>query len=127
MYIKETQNFPVVKISYQLEDALSFEANIAAYEALLAHEKTFVFISEGPFPQQQASHEERKKVAAWVKQKRQTLTTFVKALIHVEPDEQIRLSAQKFANNFIKFSGYPMFVVANQAQAQQLIQAVLKI
>ncbi|MFW1967232.1 hypothetical protein ACG95P_09195 [Acinetobacter guillouiae] len=50
----------------------------------------------------------------------------MKALIHIEPDENIRLETQKFANNFIKFTGYPMFIVDNQQQAQKVIDAVLK-
>lgn len=55
-----------------------------------------------------------------------SLAQYVKALIHIEPDANIRLEAQKFANNFIKFAGYPMFIVDNQQQAQQLIDSILK-
>lgn len=126
MFIKDTENFPVVKVSYASEDDMTIEQNIANFEALLDQKKQFVFVGEGPMPEQNASHEERKLVAAWVKQKRNTLTELVKALIHIEPDEQTRLLTQKFANNYIKFTGYPMFVVADQDQAQQVIRAVLK-
>ncbi|TCM67811.1 hypothetical protein EC844_107106 [Acinetobacter calcoaceticus] len=127
MFIKDTQHFPVVEVSYQTADAVTFEDTIAVYEALLDQQKNFVFISEGPFPEQQASHEERQKVAAWVKQKRSAMAKYVKAFVHIEPDQQSRWVAQKFANNFIKFSGYPMFIVVNKEQAQRVIHSVLKI
>jgi len=126
MFIQNLENFPIVRISYQAEDAVSVDETIAIYESLLSRKETFVFISEGAFPEQQNDHEDRKQVAAWVKAKREVLTQYVKALIHIEPDENIRLETQKFANNFIKFTGYPMFIVDNQQQAQKVIDAVLK-
>lgn len=126
MFIQNLENFPIVRISYQAEDAVSVDETIAIYESLLSRKETFVFISEGAFPEQQNDHEDRKQVAAWVKAKREILTQYVKALIHIEPDENIRLETQKFANNFIKFTGYPMFIVDNQQQAQKVIDAVLK-
>lgn len=126
MFIQNLENFPIVRISYQAEDAVSVDETIAIYESLLSRKETFVFINEGAFPEQKNDHEERKQVAAWVKAKREILTQYVKALIHIEPDENIRLETQKFANNFIKFTGYPMFIVDNQQQAQKVIDAVLK-
>ena len=126
MIIQNLENFPIVRISYQAEDAVSVDETIAIYEALLSRKETFVFISEGAFSEQKNDHEERKQVAAWVKAKREILSQYVKALIHIEPDENIRLETQKFANNFIKFTGYPMFIVDNQQQAQKVIDAVLK-
>ncbi len=126
MFIQNLENFPIVRISYQAEDAVSVDETIAIYESLLSRKETFVFISEGAFPEQKNDHEERKQVAAWVKAKREILTQYVKALIHIEPDENIRLETHKFANNFIKFTGYPMFIVDNQQQAQKVIDAVLK-
>lgn len=126
MFIQDTENFPVVKISYQSTDAISVEENIARFEALLDREQPFVLVGEGPTPEQQGSHEELKFVAAWVKQKRSDLAEFVKALVHIEADEQSRLIMQKFANNYVKFAGYPMFVVTSQQQAQQVIRSVLK-
>ena len=126
MFIQNLENFPIVRISYQAEDAVSVNETIVIYESLLSRKETFVFISEGAFPEQKNDHEEHKQVAAWVKAKRESLTQYVKALIHIEPDENIRLETQKFANNFIKFTGYPMFIVDNQQQAQKVIDAVLK-
>ncbi|MFW2103084.1 hypothetical protein [Acinetobacter guillouiae] len=126
MFIQNLENFPIVRISYQAEDAVSVDETIAIYESLLSRKETFVFISEGAFPEQKNDHEERKQVATWVKAKREILSQYVKALIHIEPDENIRLETQKFANNFIKFTGYPMFIVDNQQQAQKVIDAVLK-
>lgn len=126
MFIQDIENFPVVKISYQSSDQISLEENIARFEALLDRQQAFVLLGEGPAPEQQASHEERKFVAAWVKQKRSNLAEFVKALVHIETDEQSRLLMQKFANNYVKFAGYPMFVVTSQQQAQQIIRSVLK-
>ena len=126
MFIQNLENFPIVRISYQAEDAVSVDETIAIYEALLSRKETFVFISEGAFSEQKNDPEERKQVGAWVKAKREILSQYVKALIHIEPDENIRLETQKFANNFIKFTGYPMFIVDNQQQAQKVIDAVLK-
>ncbi|AOA57691.1 hypothetical protein [Acinetobacter larvae] len=125
MYISETQNFPIVKVGFQEQDVLPFDENIAYFEALLARQSPFVLLSEGPFPEQQQSHEERKQIAAWVKQKRELLSEYIKAHIHIEADEQVRLASQKMANNYVKFSGYPMFIVADHVQAQKMIDSLL--
>lgn len=127
MFIKETDQFPVIRVSYQPQDSIPVKDNLEIYESLLDKEQNFVFVSQGPFPEAEPNHEERKMVAAWVKQKREILTQYVKALVHIEPNEQIRLAEQKFANNFIKFSGYPMFIVENEEQADQIINSVLKL
>jgi hypothetical protein len=126
MFIQNQDSFPVIRISFQAEDAVPIGETIAIYESLLSRKQSFVFLSEGAFPSQKTDHEERKQVAAWVKAKREILAQYVKAFIHIEPDADIRLETQKFANNFVKFSGYPMFIVDNQQQAQKLIDAVLK-
>ena len=126
MLIKDVQNFPVVTLSYAAEDQISVDETIEMYELLLQKQKVFVFLSSGVMLQEKNDHEERKKVASWVKANRERLSTYVKALVHIEPDESLRLEAQKFAQNFIKFSGYPMFIVENQKQADKLIQSVLK-
>lgn len=126
MFIQNLDNFPVIEISFQAEDAVTVSETIALYESLLSRKETFVFLSEGAFPTQNADHEERKQVAAWVKAKRDVLAQYVKAFIHIEPNADIRLEIQKFADNFVKFSGYPMFIVDDQQQAQKLIDTVLK-
>lgn len=126
MFIQNLENFPIIPISFQPADAVSVTETIAIYESLLNRKEIFVFLSEGAFSEPQADHEARKQVAAWVKSKREILAQYVKAFIHIEPDANIRLETQKFANNFIKFSGYPMFVVDNQQQANKIIDAVLR-
>ncbi|MFW1802277.1 hypothetical protein ACG9YX_19905 [Acinetobacter nematophilus] len=126
MFIQNLENFPIIPISFQPADAVSVTETIAIYESLLSRKEIFVFLSKGAFPEQQTDHEARKQVAAWVKSKREILAQYVKAFIHIEPDANIRLETQKFANNFIKFSGYPMFVVDNQQQANKIIDAVLR-
>lgn len=67
MYIQDISNFPVIPVGYNNQDGLCVEQNIQCFESLLLKEQPFVFLSEGPFPEEQASHEERKFVAAWVK------------------------------------------------------------
>ena len=126
MLIKNIENFPIVGLSYRAEDQVSVDETIETYEELLDKQQAFVFLSEGSMNQENNNHEERKKVASWVKQNRERLAHYVKALVHIEPEENLRLEAQKFANNFIKFSGYPMFIVESQAKADQLIDSVLK-
>ncbi|MCX5469245.1 hypothetical protein [Acinetobacter nematophilus] len=126
MFIQNLENFPIIPISFQPADAVSVTETIAIYESLLNRKEIFVFLSEGAFSEPQADHEARKQVAAWVKSKREILAQYVKAFIHIEPDANIRLETQKFANNFIKFSGYPMFVVDNQQQANKIIDALLR-
>ncbi len=126
MLIKNIENFPIVDLSYRTEDQVGVDETIAMYEVLLDKQQPFVFLSEGKMDQENNDHEARKKVAIWVKQNRERLTHYVKALVHIEPEESLRLEAQKFANNFIKFSGYPMFIVESQAKADLLIDSVLK-
>jgi len=126
MFIQNLESFPIIRISYSLEDAVTVHETIDIFESLLSRKEAFIFISEGAFLTQKSDHEERKQIAVWVKTNREVLTQYVKALIHVEPDERIRLDIQKFANNYVKFTGYPMFVVENKQQAQQLISSILK-
>lgn len=130
MFIQNLENFPVVSVSFKEEDIVPVSETIAIYESLLSREMDFVFLSEDSQPpsqpQEKDNHEERKLVAAWVKAHRDLLAKYVKAFIQIEPNEEIRLQTQKFANNFVKFSGYPMFVVDDLAQAQKVIDSVLK-
>lgn len=129
MFIQDVKNFPVIDVSFLEKDAVSVQKTIEIYESLLSRKEKFVFLSTGLLPQPNSAQnhqEDRKKVAAWVKANRETLAHYVKAFIQIEPDAEIRLQTQKFAHNFIKFSGYPMFIVDDQAQAQKLIDAVLK-
>ena len=130
MFIQNLENFPVVSVSFKEEDIVPVSETIAIYESLLSREMDFVFLSEDSQPPSQPqvkdNHEERKQVAAWVKAHRDLLAKYVKAFIQIEPNEEIRLQTQKFANNFVKFSGYPMFVVDDLEQAQKVIDSVLK-
>ena len=130
MFIQNLENFPVVSVSFKEEDSVPVSETIAIYESLLSREMDFVFLSEDSQPPSQPqvkdNHEERKQVAAWVKAHRDLLAKYVKAFIQIEPNEEIRLQTQKFANNFVKFSGYPMFVVDDLEQAQKVIDSVLK-
>ena len=125
LLIKDLHNFPVITISHQPEEQVSVDKTIQVYETLLAKQEAFVFISNGSISQEKTDHEARKIVASWVKNNRERLSKYVKALVHIETDENLRLEAQKFANNFIKFSGYPMFIVESQSEADQVIQSVL--
>lgn len=129
MYIKNVENFPIVSISHDMKDAVSVEETLKIYEILLNKQQYFVFKSDQTFPKfddPKESHEDRKKIAAWVKENRDRLSMWVKGIVHIEPNQELRLEAQKFAQNFIKFSGYPMFVVENEHQSAQLIESILK-
>lgn len=125
MFIRHIENFPIVQISYLAEDAVFVDETLEIFTHLLDKQQKFVFVSRGAFPEQKEQHEDRKKVANWVKQNRDILAKYVKALIHVEPDENIRLVEQKYANNYVRFTGYPMFIVENDGQAEQLIEKFL--
>ncbi len=127
MLIQDLQNFPIISVSYQHTEYVSVDETIAVYESLLEKQQPFVFVSQEGMSRDKSDHEERKRVASWVKTNRERLAKYVKALIHIEPEESLRLEAQKFANNFIKFSGYPMYIVENRDKADQVIQAVLKL
>ncbi|MFW1967231.1 hypothetical protein ACG95P_09190 [Acinetobacter guillouiae] len=68
MFIQNLENFPIVRISYQAEDAVSVDETITIYESLLSRKETFVFISEGAFPEQKMIMKNASKLQHGLKQ-----------------------------------------------------------
>ncbi|WP_026040233.1 MULTISPECIES: hypothetical protein [Acinetobacter] len=127
MYIKNIETFPIITLSYKSKDQQSLDELFESFTALLAKNEKFVFISEGAFDEaeQNNDHESRKRIAAWVKAKRETLSRFVLGLVHIEPDLEQRTKAEQFAKVYLQFSGYPMYVVSSKEESDQLVYQLL--
>ena len=123
MYIHRVENFPVVEID--CSRSMSVDESLAVFSELLLRKQPFVFIGSGSFQDEQNSHEDRKKVALWVKAHKAELTAFVQAMIYIQPDKAIQAVLRQFAENYEKFSGYPMIMVENAEQANQTVQSLL--
>lgn len=91
MLIKDLHNFPIITVSHQPEEQVSVDETIQVYETLLAKQEVFVFITSGLISQEKKDHEARKIVASWVKNNRERLSKYVKALVHIKTDEKLRL------------------------------------
>ena len=127
MYIQSIEKFPIVTLSYKAQDQQSLDELFDSFNALLARNQKFVFISEGAFDEteQNNDHESRKQIAAWVKAKRETLSDLILGLVHTESDREQRAKAEQFAKVYLQFSGYPMYVVSSKEESDQLVQKLL--
>ncbi len=125
MYIRDTSTFPVVHLSYKAEDKTSLDELFEKFESLLSKNQKFVFVSEGPFAEEDNDHEARKRVGAWVKANRATLSRLIVGLVHTETDEKRRVEAEQFAKIFQQFSGYPMYLVLNKTESDATIKRLL--
>ncbi|WP_032861947.1 hypothetical protein [Acinetobacter colistiniresistens] len=127
MYIKNIETFPIITLSYKSKDQQSLDELFETFTALLAKNEKFVFISEGAFDEaeQNNDHESRKRIAGWVKAKRETLSRFVLGLVHIEPDLAQRTKAEQFSKVYLQFSGYPMYVVSSKEESDQLVYQLL--
>ncbi|MEA1672868.1 hypothetical protein [Nitrospirillum sp. BR 11163] len=121
--------FPIVRLSYDQEAAQTEDDAFAAFESLLDRETPFVIIGQGAAADD-ADHEDdpaqRKKMALWSKKNRQRLSTFVKAMVYVEPSATKRLAMKAFQVVSEKFWGYPMLVVASDAEALDKARELLR-
>lgn len=127
MFITNTNHFPIVNISYQAEYKQSLDELFEKFNTLLEYKRKFVFISEGPMNEAESEndHESRKKVSLWVKNNRHILSEFVLALIHIEPDADQRAKLEQFSAVYAQFSGYPLYIVSSQEQADKLTHQLL--
>lgn len=95
---------------------------------LLAREQAFVILNDSGVDESEHEHtqEERKQTSLWMKQNKAALRQFVKAMVLIEKNHAKRIAAKAFSVMFGKFWGYPMLIVADTEQAQELAQKLLR-
>ncbi|TWB40642.1 hypothetical protein [Nitrospirillum pindoramense] len=112
--------FPIVRLSYDQGAAPTGYDAFDTFESLLDRETPFVIIGQGA-GDGDAEHEhdaaQRKKIALWSKKNKPRLRAFVKAMVYIEPSATKRLAMKAFQMVSEKFWGYPMLVVASDAEA----------
>jgi hypothetical protein len=120
----EAEAFPIVRIRYDQEGPSGQDNNLALFEALLDREQPFVLIGNGEHLQQE-SHEERKRIALWMKRNRVRLNRLVRAMVYVEPNTVKRLAARPATFVFEKFWGFPMLVSESDRDATAIAESLL--
>ncbi|WP_206245649.1 hypothetical protein [Novosphingobium terrae] len=116
--------FPIVRMDFDQDSPGGLDESLATFEALLARRQEFVLIGRGANRQEQ-DHEERKTLAIWMKRHRDSLRSYVLALVYVAPEADDRLAAEAGAATYEKFWGYPMLVTANDAEGLAMAGCLL--
>ncbi|WCM25982.1 hypothetical protein NDN01_18420 [Sphingomonas sp. QA11] len=120
----EDDDFPMVRLHYNRSGPGGLDEGFTAFEAQLNRARPFVLIGHGAGAQAQ-DHEERKRVALWMKRHREPLRQFVLALVYVEPQAANRFVARSGAETYAKFWGYPMLVTASDEDARAVAARLL--
>lgn len=122
--------FPIVRLSYDQGSAQNENEAFDVFDRLLDRRTPFVIIGHGAAADD-ANHEhdpaQRKKIALWSKKNKQHLRTFVKAMVYIEPSAPKRLAMKTFQALSEKFWGYPMLVVASDAEALDKARELLRL
>ncbi len=119
-------HFPHVWL-HLIDNTQSTEEGFDRYRQLLERGEAFVLLNaEGlDFSAYPQSKDEMQYVAQWRKTHRSLLRQRVLAAIFIEPDAVLRDAAQDFAVGYGKFWGYPMLIVASEAEAQAIADRLL--
>ncbi|MEJ4044109.1 hypothetical protein [Erwinia sp. SLM-02] len=119
-------HFPRVWL-HLIDNSQSTEEGFDFYRQLLERGESFVLLNaEGlDFSAYPQSRDEMQYVAQWRKTHRSLLRQRVLAAIFIEPDAARREAAQDFAVGYGKFWGYPMLIVASEADAQATADRLL--
>ncbi|WP_455813620.1 hypothetical protein [Pseudomonas graminis] len=115
----DASQFPLVWIQFDAPDRDPDAPLFSGFEALLARQQAFVILNDEGLPQgrREQPAEEMKQITRWMKAYKNELQAFVKAAIHIEPDESKRLAATHFTLFYEKFWGYPMLLTASREEA----------
>ncbi|WJV52361.1 hypothetical protein PCO85_14070 [Prodigiosinella aquatilis] len=96
-------------------------------EALLARKEVFVFLNDEGIAHDKHAHspEEMKQTTRWMKAHKSELQAFVKASIHIEPNNAKRIAAKPFSIVYEKFWGYPLIMTSSKEEALVIAQKLL--
>lgn len=100
---------------------------MASFSELLARGQPFVFIGEGePGDDQEKDNvEDRRKITRWMKANKTELRRLVKGHVQITPQATRRAAMEAFSVVFVKFWGYPMYIVASDVEARAKAQSLL--
>ncbi|ENA3445638.1 hypothetical protein ABGN35_000992 [Yersinia enterocolitica] len=97
------------------------------FEALLARKEVFVFLNDEGVAHGKHEHspEEMKQTTRWMKAHKSELRSFVKASIHIEPNNAKRIAAKPFSIVYEKFWGYPLIMTPSKEEALAIAHKLL--
>lgn len=121
----DSSDFPIVRLNSDASSVAPIKEVLRQLSDILARNKVFLFMSEGPLDTSGDDIEDRKKMSLWMKANKNEIRRLVKGHIHVQPDTAQRTAAQAFATTSEKFWGYPMFIVPTTEEAQVKAKALL--
>lgn len=115
----DIQDYPFVRMDFSGAGSQSTEETLQIFDDLLKRKQAFVFLAGGADfdkdPRDNAA--ERRLVALWMKQHKDEVRTYPKAMYYIEASSVKRLAAQAFAVVYGKFWGHPMIVKATEQEA----------
>ncbi|CAI1751692.1 Uncharacterised protein [Serratia proteamaculans] len=98
-------------------------AEFAEFSRLLQREQAFVLLCDRRMDENgEHDRDERTQIALWKRDHREALARWVKGMVLIEPDDVRRQAAAEFVDFASRFWGYPVQVVASEAQACELAQ-----
>lgn len=114
----QTDSFPFVWMNFNEAPDHDHDDELADFDRLLEHGARFVILTEDP-PQKDHdhSHEEKKRMAVWIKKRRSLLKELVAAMVVVEQNSLKRIAIKSFSPGFQALWGYPIVAAVSREEA----------
>lgn len=125
----DATHFPFVWMYTAVPGKDANASPFAEFEALLARKESFILLNDEDAAHDKHAHspEEMKQVTRWMKAHKSELRAFVKASIHIEPNNAKRIAAKPFAIVYEKFWGYPLIMASSKEDALAIAQKLLSV
>lgn len=121
----DATNYPIIRMDDASSQDMSVDTVLASLSELLARGNALVLWGDGELGEENGSVDDRRKVAMWMKANRDEIQRLIKGHVHVVADAEKRSAADAMSAVFIKFWGYPMFVVESVDDAFRKANALL--
>jgi hypothetical protein len=113
-------------MTFTEEPGHDHEDEFADFEELLGRGTRFVLLTEdAPTKEHEHTHDERKRMALWMKKHKGSLRHLVAAMIVVEQKPLKRVAIKSFGPAFQAFWGYPIVVASGREEALTVASGLL--
>lgn len=115
--VLDESRFPIVTLDTDRMLAKDVEAMIGDFEALLDRQRPFVLLTIGQARGSDRSHDDQKKWIVWLKENRQRMAQYCRAMLKVWSDGTDRDAEQKQAAAIQAMLGVPAQVLGSVDEA----------
>lgn len=114
--------FPLVWVHFLSPKNEQEPSSFKEFDALLSRKMYFVLLNDEGFNQNYLgnSSDAMKESTRWMKNHKEQLKSYVKALILIEPNNTKRNLAKPFSLLYEKFWGYPLILASSMEEAYEL-------